>query len=258
MFKKETVLFIVLGGFFIANALIAEFIGVKIFAFEDTAGIQPLNWNLFGKSGTLDLSAGVLLWPVVFIMTDLINEYYGKKGVRLLSYMAAGLIAYGFIMIKGAIALSPASWWTDVYASQGVPDAQAGFAAIFGQGNWIIIGSLVAFLFGQLLDVTVFQALRKITGDKYLWIRANGSTLVSQFIDSFLVLYIAFVLSPAQWDIATWLSVGTVNYAYKFAAAVALTPVLYLVHAAIDRYLGKSRSEALVKTASQQGKNVSL
>lgn len=251
MFKKETLLFIVLAGFFVTNALVAEFIGVKIFAFEATFGLNPLNWNLFGKSGTLDLTAGVLLWPVVFIMTDLINEYFGRKGVRILSFMTAGLIAYGFVMVYGAIGLEPASWWTGSFGEQGVDNAQTAFAAIFGQSNWIVVASLVAFIVGQMLDVSVFHWIRRITGDRYLWLRANGSTLVSQIVDSFLVLYIAFVLGPQQWDTATWLSVGTVNLIYKFGAAVVLTPLLYLVHAAIDRYLGKENSLRLREEAAK-------
>ena len=165
---KSTRLFIFLGGFFISNAIIAEFIGVKIFAFEGTFGLQPLNWNLFGQVGSLNFTAGVLLWPVVFIMTDVINEYFGTKGVRLLSYLAVGLIAYAFLMVYAAITLAPADWWVGVNSENGVPDMQAAFASIFGQGMWIIVGSLVAFLVGQLTDVFVFHRIKKMTGEKYI------------------------------------------------------------------------------------------
>ena len=252
MFKKENLLFIILGGFFITNALIAEFIGVKIFALEDSLGLNTLNWNLFGHQGSLNLTAGVLLWPIVFIMTDIINEYYGKRGVRLLSYMAAGLIAYGFIMVFGAIRLTPADWWVTDYSDQGVENMQHAFSAVFGQSNWIIVGSLVAFLVGQLTDVTVFQWLRRFTGSRKLWLRATGSTLVSQFIDSFVVLYIAFVLGQG-WDYSLFLAVGFVNYAYKFTVALVLTPTLYIIHWLIDNYLGKERAEILIAQASGKG-----
>jgi len=120
-------LFIILAGFFVANALVAELIGVKIFALEDTLGIEPWNFNLFGEVGALQFSAGVLLWPVVFVMTDLLNEYYGKRGVRLLSYLTVGLILYAFLMIFAAINLAPADWWVSQSVSQGVPDSQAAF-----------------------------------------------------------------------------------------------------------------------------------
>ena len=89
--KKENVLFIILGGFFIANALIAEFIGVKIFSLENTLGFESFVYSLFGEEVSFNLTAGVVLWPVVFIMTDVINEYFGKKGVRFLSYLTVGL-----------------------------------------------------------------------------------------------------------------------------------------------------------------------
>ena len=102
MSKKENILFMVLGGFFIANALIAEMIGVKIFAMEDTFGWEPFNWNLFGEVGSLQFTAGVLLWPIVFIMTDIINEYYGKRGVQQLSFMTVILISYGFLVFSAS------------------------------------------------------------------------------------------------------------------------------------------------------------
>jgi queuosine precursor transporter len=247
---RSTRLFFVLAGFFVTNALVAEIIGVKIFALEPTLGINPFEWRLFGQSGSLQLTAGVLLWPVVFVMTDLINEYFGPKAVRFLSWLTAGLIVYAFIMIFVAIALVPADFWRITYKTQNVPDMQAAFAAVFGQGLWIIGGSLIAFLLGQILDARVFQYLRKKTGEKHLWRRATFSTFLSQFIDSFVVLYIAFVLGPMQWPASLFLAVGTVNYAYKFIVAIIMIPVIYGIHALIDRYLGKELSAQLRHTAS--------
>lgn len=243
--NKAVLMFVVLAGFFVTNAIVAEFIGVKIFAVEDTLGFPALEWKLFGQTGSLSLTAGVLLWPVVFVMTDLINEYYGKRAVKFLSYLTAGLISYGFLMVFGAIHLTPAGWWVSSFQNEGVPDMQAAFSQVFGQGLWIIAGSLVAFLIGQVLDAAVFHRLRLFTGEKHLWLRATGSTLISQFVDSFVVLYIAFVLGPQQWGIGLFLAVGTVNYCYKFTVAVVLTPVIYLAHALIDRYLGAEMSQKL-------------
>lgn len=237
-------LFIFLGGFFITNAIVAEFIGVKIFALEATLGLNPLHWNLFGHEGSLMLTAGVLLWPIVFIMTDVINEYYGRKGVQVLSYLTAALIAYAFVMVFGAIGLEPADWWTATYTKNGVPDAQAAFASIFGQGLWIIVGSLVAFLVGQIIDAFVFYKIKKWSGERSIWLRATASTAISQFIDSFVVLYIAFVIG-ADWSMSLFLAVGTVNYCYKLFVAILLLPLLYAIHAWIDRYLGKELSEKL-------------
>ena len=251
--NKPAILFIVLGAFFVCNAIVAEFIGVKIFAFEPTVGINPLNWNLFGHQGSLSLSAGVLLWPVVFIMTDIINEYYGKRGVKMLSYIGVGMISYAFFMIYGAIYLVPAEFWIGSYTEQEVPDMQAAFAAIFGQGAWIIVASIIAFLVGQIIDAMIFHQIRKMTNNKKVWLRATGSTIISQFIDSFLVLYIAFVLGPPQWSISLFLAVGVVNYSYKFLVAVFLTPLIYLAHNLIDNFLGEELAEAMKQQAILEG-----
>jgi uncharacterized integral membrane protein (TIGR00697 family) len=128
---------------------------------------------------------------------------------------------------------------------------QAAFAVIFGQGMWTIGGSVVAFLIGQLIDVAVFHRVRRITGDRLIWARATGSTLVSQLVDSFVVLYIAFVLGPQQWSIALFLAVGTVNYLYKAFAAIALTPLIYLSRSLIDRFLGPAVAAEMKRRAAQ-------
>lgn len=247
--NRGAFLFFVLSGFFVANALIAEFIGVKIFSLEDSLGLQAWNFNLFGQAGSLKFSAGVLLWPIVFIMTDLINEYYGFRAVKYLSWLTAALILYGFLMIYVAIALVPADWWIVVNQGQGVPDMQAAFAQIYGQSNWIIVGSMVAFLVGQLLDATVFLWIRKALGEKLIWVRATASTAISQLVDTFLVAYIAFVLGPQQWPMSLLFAVSIPSYAYKLLMAFALIPMLYGVRYAIEKYLGAANSRRLRETA---------
>jgi hypothetical protein len=244
-------LFLVLAAVFVANALLAEFIGVKIFALEPTLGIDPVQWSLFGQSGTLNFTAGVLLWPVVFVMTDVINEYYGRRGVRFISWLAVALILYAFAFAYFAIHLEPAGFWVGMGQSQGVPDMQAAFVATFGQGLWTIAGSVTAFLFAQLVDVAVFHRIRTLTGERWLGLRATGSTLVSQFFDSFIVLHIAFVLGPQQWPISLFLAVGTVNYLYKSCFALAATPVLYFLHKLIDGWLGHDVAEAMKRRAAE-------
>ena len=243
-------LFIVLAAFFVANALLAEFIGVKIFALEDTIGLAPFEWNLFGQSGSLNFTAGTLLWPIVFVMTDIINEFYGKRGVRFISWLAAVLIIYGFAFAYAAIALAPAGWWIGVASEQGVPDYQAAFAAVFGQGLWTIAGSLVAFLVGQLIDVSIFHRIRAATGERMVWLRATGSTAVSQLIDSFVVLYIAFVLGPQHWPTSLFLAVGTLNYGYKMCAAIAMIPLLYFIRRMITNYLGAAQAAHMREAAA--------
>jgi len=244
-------LFVVLAAFFVANAVLAEFIGVKIFALEDTLGLAPFEWNLFGQTGSLNFTAGTLLWPIVFIMTDTVNEYYGRRGVRFISWLAVALILYGFAFAFLAIHLAPATWWVGVAQDQGVPDYQAAFAAVFGQGLWTIAGSVIAFLVGQLIDVAVFHRIRQATGERHVWLRATGSTAVSQLVDSFVVLYIAFVLGPQKWSMDLFFAVGTLNYAYKMAAALALIPLLYIARAVIHRYLGEREAEQMISAAAQ-------
>ena len=247
--QRASKLFIVLAGFFLTNALLAEFVGVKIFSLEQTLGIAPVEWSLFGVSGTLNFTAGVLLWPVVFVMTDVINEYYGIKGVRLISWVAVGFISYAFIAAYISIGLAPAGFWIEANKALGVPDMQHAYAQVFGQGLWTIIGSIVAFLIGQLVDITVFQKIRSLTGEKLIWLRATGSTAVSQFIDSFVVLYIAFVLGPQKWPIPQFLAVGMVNYTYKMLAAIALIPLLYVARRLIKAYLGEAETDRLKSLA---------
>ncbi len=238
--------------FFITNAIIAEFIGVKIFSLEKTFGLKTANINLFGVDQlSFNLTAGVLLWPFVFIMTDIINEYYGKKGVRLLSYLAAAMIVYAFIMVYLSINTTGADFWIGSSEKKGVPNMQTAFQEIFGQGLWIIIGSLVAFLLGQLIDVWVFHYIKKKSGNRWLWLRSTGSTLVSQFIDSFVVLFIAFYIGN-NWSFKLVMAICIMNYIYKFTIALLLTPLLYVIHQQIDRFLGVELSASMIKDAEKQ------
>ncbi|MEP7244389.1 MAG: queuosine precursor transporter [Gammaproteobacteria bacterium] len=248
--NKASRLFIVLAGFFLTNAIIAEFVGVKIFSLEATLGVQPFHWSLLGVDGTLNFTAGVLLWPFVFILTDTINEYYGMRGVRFISWSAVVFIGYAFLTAYVAIALSPADFWVSSNAALGVPDVQNAYAQIFGQGLWTIGGSMVAFLIGQLVDVLIFHRIRRSTGEKHIWLRATASTAVSQILDSFVVLYIAFVIGPQHWPVKQFLAVGTVNYVYKMGAAIALIPLLYLMHRVIERYLGPAMAHTLRQEAA--------
>ncbi len=252
---KKNSLFIILSGIFITNALIAELIGGKIFSFEKTLGFEPLNTPLFGDFLLqFNLTAGVVLWPVVFITTDIINEYFGKKGVRRITFITVGLIAYAFLVIFLAMKLIPADFWLEVNAvnEKGEPfDINYAFEKVLSQGLNIIFASLVAFVVGQFVDVFVFHKLRKITGKKKIWLRATGSTLVSQLIDSFVVLFVAFYfLGP--WSITQVLAVGVTNYIYKFIIAVGLTPILYIAHYIIDKYLGKDTAEQMMAEASNE------
>jgi uncharacterized integral membrane protein (TIGR00697 family) len=149
-----------------------------------------------------------------------------------------------------AIGLAPAGFWVDINAGLGVPDIQKAYALIFGQGLWTICGSIVAFLVGQLIDVVIFHRILKYTGDRFVWFRATASTAVSQLLDSFIVLYIAFVIGPQHWSIPQFLAVGAVNYCYKMTAAIALIPLLYIARKLIGTYLGQAEAERLKREAA--------
>jgi uncharacterized integral membrane protein (TIGR00697 family) len=233
--------------FFCCNALIADAIGTKLFSLEKLFGTHPANWTLFGQSGLgFTLTCGVLLWPLEFVITDIVNEFYGPRVVRRISYTAVILIAYAFLMYFLAIRIPPADSWIASSPKQGVPNLQDSFSAIFGQSSLIIVGSIVAFLVSQVVDVWVFHRIKKRTGNKHLWLRATGSTLVSQLVDSYIVLFIAF----SQYF--TWqqiLAIGLMNYIYKCSVAILLTPLIYVIEGRIEGYVGHATAQAMKRAA---------
>ena len=250
---KLNKLFMVLSGIFITNVLLAELVGVKIFSAEATLGLPyaqiPLLENLVLD---FNLTAGVIIWPVVFITTDIINEYFGMKGVKQISFLTAALVLYVFGAIFIITELEPAAFWLEVNSkdAEGNPfNIDTAFNTVYRQGMGIIVGSLTAFLIGQLLDAWVFQKLRILTGSRKIWLRATGSTLISQLIDSFVVLIIAFKFF-GNWSWPQVISVSIINYIYKFGVAVVITPLLYPAHYFIDRYLGKNTVEKQIDKIS--------
>jgi queuosine precursor transporter len=249
---KATKLFVIISAFFVANALIAECIGGKIFSLEKVLGFDPTDFSLFGQDHlAFNLTCGVLLWPLEFVVTDIVNEYYGPKAVRRISYIAVALIGYAFLMFYLAMHIPPADFWITSGAEAGVANMPNAFNAIFGQGMWIIFGSLVAFLVSQVIDVTVFHKIKKVTGEKKVWLRATGSTLISQLVDSFIVLFIAFKLGR-DWSWQLVLAICLVNYAYKFTMAIILTPLIYFAENRIDNYLGKEKARQMKRSAMGQ------
>jgi uncharacterized integral membrane protein (TIGR00697 family) len=225
---KRDVVYIVLAGIFICNAIVAELIGGKII-------------NLYGFT----LSVGVVLWPVVFLTTDVINEYYGKQGVRKLSIITASLIAYSFIALFIAMKI-PAYMYPEISV---VSDEQ--FTAVFGQSMWIIAGSITAFLTSQFVDVAVFWFFRKLTGNKMIWLRSTGSTVISQLVDSFVVTGIAFWW-PGKWTTEVYVGASMNGYVFKLLIAIILTPLIYLMHAMVKKYLGSEADNMIKVTANEE------
>jgi queuosine precursor transporter len=212
--RRDLVL-LVLTGVFLTHAIVGEIAGGKL-----------ISW------GGWVMSVGVLPWPFVFVTTDLVNEYYGPRAVRRLTLLAIVLIAYAFVVIFACVAVPTA----DIS-----PVDHESFAKVFGQSMWIIVGSVVAFGTSQLLDAFVFTMLRNRTAGKMLWIRAVGSTVVSQLVDSFVVTWIGFGWRPGGLVFAEVLEVSIANYTYKFVIAIATLPLIYLGHNVVDRYLARDR-----------------
>ena len=245
--QRRQVLYVVLASFFLGNALLAEMIGGKLFQI-------PAPWQALVADGSVwhdfTLSCGVILWPLVFISTDIINEYFGRAGVRRLSFLGAGVIGYAFVAL----------WICDLVRAAGFsPVDDASFQRVFLQSRWIIVGSITAFLAAQLIDVTVFWVIRRHTGHRMLWLRATGSTVVSQLIDTFVVAFIGLYLpwrlgysqAAEPFTFLRFLNTSSSGYLFKLAVAIGVTPLLYLIHAAIDRYLGPQEAGQLIEDAAR-------
>ncbi|UOK42863.1 MULTISPECIES: queuosine precursor transporter [Flavobacterium] len=218
MFKtKKDIVYIILAGIFITNAIVAELTGGKLI-----------------QIGPFIMSIGILPWPIVFITTDIINEHFGRDGVKKLSFITAGLFAYCILVLFIGTKI-PA-----FETGETVNDEQ--FYAVFGQGLFIMVASIIAFLVSQLIDVSIFWFLRNKTGKKMIWLRSTGSTIFSQLIDSFIVTGIAFWLT-GKITTTQYLNMSATGYVFKLILAVVLTPLIYLGHYVIDRYLNETNSE---------------
>ncbi len=212
--SRRDLVFLVLAGIFITHALLGEVIGGKLF--------EAWGWVM---------SIGVIPWPVVFVTTDLVNEYYGPRAVRRLTLLAIALIVYTFGLLFVCM---------QVTAADISPVDDASFDRVFGQSMWIIVGSVVAFAISQLLDAGVFVFLKKRTSGRLLWLRAVGSTVVSQLIDTFVINSIAFGL-PGKLSGTEVVELSVTNYGYKFLVALATLPLIYVGHSAMDRYFAGER-----------------
>lgn len=222
--ERRQWLFVFLAGLFITSAITAELISNKLIDI-------PVQFSLFGiEFGPFTTIVGVLPWPIVFLLTDLLNEFYGKKATQRLSWITASLIAFCFLIVTISMQI-PAKIIPDSNLASDIE-----FNKVFGQSQMVIIGSISAFLFSQLIDVIIFQKLKNRTGNKMIWVRSTGSTIVSQLVDSYIVLYIGFVL-PGSMTFADYLSIAPTNYILKLLIAFALIPLIYLGHYGVRKYL---------------------
>lgn len=227
-------LYVVCAAIFLTALVIAEATAGKLFV----AFHLPFTLTILGESfDRVTMTAGVIAFPITFIITDLLNEYFGKRGIRFVTYVGMVMILFEFGLLQIAMAVP-----TDPIS----PVSEGAFNEVFGASGRIIIASLIAYLVGQLVDITLFHWLRGLTDGKHLWLRATGSTFGSQFLDTFLVLFIAFY---GQITFAQVVAITLFNYLYKFIIAVVITPVIYGAHAVMDRYLGQETAEALIEQA---------
>ncbi len=227
-------LYVVCAAIFITALVVAEATAGKLF----TVINLPFTLNILGESfDQVTMTAGVIAFPITFIITDLLNEYYGKPGIRFVTYIGMVMIIFEFGLIQVAMSVETSSI---------SPVPEEAFDTVFGASGRIIIGSLVAYVIGQLADISLFHWLRGLTNGKHLWLRATGSTFGSQFLDTFIVLFIAF-WGPLTFQ--TIVAITLFNYVYKFIVAILITPLIYVAHWIMDRYLGHETADQLIHEA---------
>jgi uncharacterized integral membrane protein (TIGR00697 family) len=206
--RREQRVYIFLTALFVAALVAGDFVGGKFFSFA-------------GRS----FSAGIIPFPLTFVLTDVVNEFYGKAGARRLTL--AGLLAAVFTWVTISVALL-------LPTTADSPISDAVFRSAFGTSARLYVASLTAYLIGQSLDISVFQVFRRLTGERLLWLRSTGSTVFSQAIDS---LSVSFVFLVGSRPLGFIVSNAANNYVGKLVMAVLLTPLIYLGHAVIRRYL---------------------
>lgn len=230
-------LWLVLAAVMITSAVVAEIVSVKLFTVPFYA--------FLGIEQSFTLTCGALLWPLVFLATDTINEFYGRRAVRFVTWLTMAMIGWTFLISSASIRIPAASF---------SPVADDLFRQVFGQSAWIIIGSMTAFLLSQLVDVAVFHRIRRALRGRHIWARATGSTVVSQLIDSFVVIYIAFygptLLGQRGLTFAQAAETSLSSFAYKVGVAIALTPLIYLAHWGVHRWLGDDLANRLADEAA--------
>lgn len=215
----------------LSSLLIADIVGVKLFHI-------PLPFTFLGYDA-IDHTCGMLTFPITFVLTDLVNEYFGKKAARRLTYIGVAMGVFVFIIVNIAQAMP--------YLDKPYNVSKGSFDAIFGSAKVMYVASLTAYFFGQLSDIFMFGLIKRFTGEKYVWLRATGSTVLSQLLDSFVVSYLAFSLGrrffgsadgPSPAPFKEVLDIAITGYTLKFCLAISMTPVIYAGRWALHRWFG--------------------
>ncbi len=225
-------LYLWLTALFVTCLLMANILGVKLFRFQ----LPVPTW--LSKDGLLPVehTVGMFSFPITFVLTDLMNEYFGKRATRRCAIIAFTMGGLAFALITLA---------RRVPIMEGYPGTatQASFENIFGSATLMYIASLVAFLLGSFLDIFLFGVFKRATGGRMVWLRATGSTVVSQVFDSFIVTFMAFgvlqsLTGGQAWTTMAMVKTAATGYILKFVIAVSLTPVIYLGRWMVREFLG--------------------
>ncbi len=216
---NRLMLFVVLAGVFVTSLIVGDIIGVKLFE----VNLGPI---------TAVMSAGMLPFPITFLLTDILNEFYGKKAARFITWVGFGMATFAFAVIAVSLQVP---WAPLTQAPDFSGTVQPSFDNVFGGSQRILVASMMAYLVGQFCDIAIFNQLKKLSRNRMLWLRATGSTLVSQLIDTVVVQFVAWsgVLATS-----TIFSIIFTSYAVKLLVALGLTPLVYAGHALVQRYLG--------------------
>jgi len=208
MNKKSDKLYIILSAIFIASLVSCNLIFQKFFQIDI--------WLPFIGTYTFEQSVGLLPYPITFLVTDIISEIYGIK--RANQVVIAGLFASLFMLliVSAADFVSAASW---------SPVNDAMFSQVFGLSAAAVFASMMAYLFAQFIDVRAFHFWKNLTNGKHLWLRNNASTVFSQFIDTFSVLFLLCALNVIAWDKFSILLVN--GFLFKVFFAAFDTPIVY-------------------------------
>ena len=203
-------IYLLLGALFITSLVVSNLIFQKFFYW------YPFNVEIFGTK-LFEISVGILPYPITFLITDLISEIYGKK--RANDVVVAGIFASFFSMIIVFVANDvPATGWSPVKDDL--------FTTVFGSTAIAVFASMMAYLFAQFIDIQIYHFWKRLTQGRHLWLRNNFSTFLSQFVDTFTVLFLLCSFGKIDWDKFTGLLIA--GFIFKVMIAALDTPFLYL------------------------------
>ena len=229
--RAESAFSVMMAGFVVVLVL-TNIIGVKLFlAFPDA-----LPNGFFGEPITL--TTGLITYPLTFLLTDIVCEVYGQRRANLMVVTGFVMSLLTLVLIQIALVLPGSPVWaagSPTYNS--VEAMQAAYDSVFTLPGVLILGSMLAYLAAQLLDVKLFHYWKRVTRGRHLWIRNNASTMMSQLVDTIIVnsIFLGFGLG-LPWDVVAKIIVA--SYVFKLAMAAADTPFVYLGVAVLRRYIG--------------------